>query len=178
VQDQSIFALTGNRNGSIFGGTAIAGGLGAHPTQKDAKIFTWDMAKKEKLMERTVIPGAAEIWDLAWIPDNKLVGAADSFLFVYDIEKDTIETTRNVHADVIMNVLLSQDGWCYGNSEELLFRFSTDLTRFEEIDRRPSPPQFGRGLIETRDGKIYLGIGAVLYELVRVSPSKTRKNTE
>jgi len=168
VQDQSIFALTGNRNGSIFGGTAIAGGLGAHPTQKDAKIFTWDLAKKEKLMERTIIPDAAEIWDLAWIPENKLVGAADSFLFVYDIAKDTVEATRNVHADVIMNVLLSQDGWCYGNSEELLFRFSTDLSRFEEIDRRPSPPQFGRGLIETNDGRMYLGIGAELYELIRV----------
>lgn len=168
VQDHSIFALTGNRNGLIFGGTAIVGGLGAHPTQKDAKIFTWDVAKQEKLFERIIIPGAAEIWDLAWTPENKLVGAADSFLFVYDIEKDTIEATRNVHADVIMNVLLSHDGWCYGNSEELLFRFSKDLQQFEAIDRRPSPPQFGRGLIETRDGRIYLGIGAMLYELVRV----------
>lgn len=167
VQDQSIFALTGNRKGLIFGGAAISGGLGAHPSQKEAKIFTWDMVKEEKLMERTVIPGAAEIWDLAWTPENKLIGAADSFLFVYDIEKDTIEATRNVHAGVIMNVLLSQDGWCYGNSEELLFRFSKDLQQFETIDQRSSPPQFGRGLIETKNGRIYLGIGAVLYELVR-----------
>ncbi len=168
VQDQSIFALTGNRNRLIFGGTAIAGGLGAHPTQKEAKIFAWDMAKKEKVMERTVIPGAAEIWDLVWTPENKLIGAADSFLFVYDLKKDEIEATKNLHAGVILNVLASQDGWCYGNTEKLLFRFSKDLLQFEAIDHRSSPLQFGRGLIETRDGRIYLGIGAELYELVRV----------
>ncbi|HEX9971697.1 MAG TPA: WD40 repeat domain-containing protein, partial [bacterium] len=168
VQDQSVFALTGNRKGLIFGGTAIAGGLGAHPTQKEAKFFIWDMAKKGKLMERTIIPDAAEIWDLVWTPENKLIGAADSFLFVYDIKRDEVEATRNVHSGVILNVLASQDGWCYGNSEKLFFRFSKDLQQFEAIDQRPSPPQFGRGLIETSNGRIYLGIGAVLYELVRV----------
>ena len=173
VQDQSIYALTGNKNGSIFGGTAIAGGLGAHPTQKEAKIFTWDMAKKEKLMERTVIPGAADIWDLVRIPENKLIGAADSVLFVYNIENDKVEATRNVQSGIILNVLASQDGWCYGNTETLLFRFSKNLHEKNaqtagngKIDYRPTTPRFGRGLIETSDGRIYLGIGAVLYELV------------
>jgi hypothetical protein len=181
VQDQSIFALTGNRNGLIFGGTAIGGGLGAHPTQTEAKIFTWDMAIKKKVMERSVVPGAAEIWDLVWTPENKLIGAADSFLFVYDVKKDKIEATKNIHAGVILNVLASRDGWCYGNTENLLFRFSKNLEQFEVIDQRLSPPQFGRGLIETHDGRIYLGIGAVLYELVReqsIRPRKARKNTE
>lgn len=82
VPDQSIYALTGNKNGLVFEGTAIAGGLGAHPTAKEAKIFTWDMVKKQKIMKRTVVPGPAEIWALVWIPDNKLIGAADSMLFV------------------------------------------------------------------------------------------------
>ena len=166
VQDQSVYALTGNSNGLIFGGTAIAGGIGAHPTQKEAKIFTWDMAQKEKLMERTVIPGAAEIWDMVWIPENKLIGAADSMLFVYDLKSNEIESIRNVQSGIIFNVLVSQDGWCYGNTETLLFRFSKNLSQLEEIDNRLTTPRFGRGLIETSDEKIYLGIGAVLYELV------------
>ena len=169
VADQSIYALTGNGKGLLFGGTAIAGGLGAHPTAKEAKIFVWDMIRKKCIKERSVIPNAAEIWALQWIPDNKLIGSADSTLFVYDIDGDQVNATRTVESGTIMNIIVSRDGWCYGNTKETLFRFSPDLRQFEEIDHRAMAPQFGRGLIETRDGKIYVGIGAVLYELVRLN---------
>ena len=167
VQDQSIYALTGNKNGIVYAGTAIEGGLGAHPTAKEAKIFAWDLSKNQKISERTIVPGAAEIWDLVWIPENKLIGTADSLLFLYNIETDSVEATRNVQFGIVMNIIVSKDGWCYGNSKTALFRFSRDLEKVELIDRRLSPPQFGLGLIETSAEQIYLGIGADLYELIR-----------
>jgi len=172
VPDQSVYALTGNGKGLLFGGTAISGGLGAHPIAKEAKIFSWDMSKKQKILERTIISDASEIWALAWTPENKLIGSADSSLFVYNIETDQVEAMKAIGSGTILNVVVSADGWCYGNTKKMLFRFSRDLQRFEEIEYRPTAPQYGLGLLATRDGRIYLGIGAELHELIRLKKFK------
>ncbi len=166
VADQAVFALTGDGKGTLYGATSVTGGLGAKPTATEAKLFAWDMVKREKIWERQAIAGAQEIWDLLWMPDNRLIGAADSNLFIFDLEKQQTIGQRSAGAGKVLNLVASQDGWIYGNSETLFFRVSPDLQQFEAIDRRP-PMSFGRGLLETRAGQLFIGIGADLYEVLR-----------
>ncbi len=166
VPDQAVFALTGDGKGTLYGATSVTGGLGAKPTATEAKLFAWDMVKREKIWERQAIAGAQEMWDLLWMPDNRLIVAADSNLFIFDLEKQQTIGQRSAGAGKVLNLVASQDGWIYGNSETLFFRVSPDLQQFEAIDRRP-PMSFGRGLLETRAGQLFIGIGADLYEVLR-----------
>lgn len=57
VKDQSIFGLA-YHDGKIYGGTSLVGGLGISPTETQAKLFVFDVAKREKIAEFTpMIPG-------------------------------------------------------------------------------------------------------------------------
>ena len=50
VKDQSIVGLA-YKDGLIYGSTSTSGGLGIEYPEKHAKIFVWDVEKKEKIKE-------------------------------------------------------------------------------------------------------------------------------
>ena len=50
VQDQSIISLD-YRDGLLYGSTSVWGGGSATPSQSRAKVFVWDVAKREKVSE-------------------------------------------------------------------------------------------------------------------------------
>ncbi len=164
VQDQTIHTLLGDGAGKLYGATSVRGGFGAHPAATSAKLFIWDMESKKKIHERTIIDKAYEILDLTWAPNGKLIGASDSTLFVYDVEEDKIVKTRKVAPSRITSLEMSSDGWCYGNTEKILFRITPDLQNLDIIDEQQG---YWRGLIETDNNRLYVTIGALLYEIVR-----------
>ena len=88
VPQQSIISLA-YREGLLYGGSSIWGGLGREPSQERAELFVWD-ARQGKLLERfrPDIPGIdvppRMIGELAVGPDGLLWGIADGTVFAYD----------------------------------------------------------------------------------------------
>ena len=165
VQDQSVYALVSDGERYIYGATSVRGGLGARPSAKESKLFVWDTENDWKTLERTVVDNAFEIWGLDWLEPGMLVGAADSMMFVYDVAADSVLQTRKVAPEAIKKVVTSRDGWVYAMTEERLIRVSTDLEQIEEIDVDEG---YWDSLIETKDGRLFVGRGADLLELVRM----------
>ncbi len=166
VRDQSVVSLAGNGTGLLFGGTDIHGGLGVRPAAGEGQLFVWDMAQGRKVRQLAPIPGAAAVRSLSWSPSGLLIGAADSAVFVYDDRTQRVVASKSLPYGLITNILVSRDGWYYGVTPGVLFRFTPDLQEVEEIYRQ-SKPGFGHVLAETSEGRLFLASGALLYELVR-----------
>jgi hypothetical protein len=96
IQDQSITGLT-YKDGKIYGGTSIAGGIGANSAAEQAKLFVWDVATGTLEKEVTVdIPGLSStyagntrstpvmIGSLSFGKDGLLWGAVDGALVAFD----------------------------------------------------------------------------------------------
>ncbi|QGQ94031.1 hypothetical protein EHS13_03445 [Paenibacillus psychroresistens] len=79
VQDQSIIALA-YKNGIVYGGTSIDGGLGSASTATSAKLFKWNTATNTKVDEfEPAIPGLTSpilLGGLSFGPDGLLWGGA------------------------------------------------------------------------------------------------------
>lgn len=100
VKDQSIIGLA-YRDGKIYGGTAVMGGLGISPKAENARIFVWDLKKEKKLHEFTPdIPGMdgepAMIGSLAFGPDGLLWGAADKDGTVFALEVESCRIIKSI----------------------------------------------------------------------------------
>lgn len=89
VNNQSIMGIA-YKDGMIYGSTTVYGGFGVEPTEKEAKIFIYDVKKREKVKEFVPdIPGLTDpvptyIGDLEFGPDGKLWGATGFTLFSID----------------------------------------------------------------------------------------------
>ncbi|WP_251413973.1 MULTISPECIES: hypothetical protein [Paenibacillus] len=77
------------KDGLIYGGTSIWGGLGAAPAEGPARMFIWDVAKRMKLAE--FVPEIPDmdrppcmIGELSAGPDGLIWGAIDGTLFAMD----------------------------------------------------------------------------------------------
>lgn len=73
VKKQSITAHA-YKNGLVYGGTSVYGGLGTTPSQEEGKLFVWDVAKGKKVSEVVPIPGEKAITALTFDNDGKLWG--------------------------------------------------------------------------------------------------------
>ena len=164
VEDQSVYALVSDGSRYIYGSTSIRGGLGARPAADESKLFVWDTFENRKVMERTIVDDAYEIWGLDWLAPDTLVGAADSVMFVYDVVGDALVAARTCAPEEIKKVVTSRDGWIYAMTEERLLRVSKDLSTVETIDVHEG---YWDSMVETSDGRLYVGRGPNLLEVVR-----------
>jgi outer membrane protein assembly factor BamB len=163
VQDQSVFALV-ELDGTLWGSTAVTGGIGSKATASSAKVFAWDMKTQTKIGEWTPVDGAHQIWGLDRLPDGRLVGGADSTMFIYDPAMHAVVYDTVAVPEVITKLLVSSDGWVYGLTEERFFRASPDLKTIETIDEDPG---WWDSLAETDSGRLFTARGARLFEVVR-----------
>lgn len=110
VEDQAIIGLA-YKDGLLYGGTTVWGGLGSVPTQTQAKIFVWDVASGKKIDEFTPnIPNIDEvtkmIGDLSFGPDGNLWGVVDGTVFAMDVT-----TKEVVKSKVIMPSVYNTSKW-------------------------------------------------------------------
>ncbi len=98
VQKQSIITLAFH-NDMLIGGCSIWGGLGIQPVEKEAKLFVWDPAKKQKIFEVVPVPGAKAITALMNGPDGHIWGYAGGTLFKFDVKKKAVILTKHVYDD-------------------------------------------------------------------------------
>ncbi|GIP38725.1 hypothetical protein J31TS4_20050 [Paenibacillus sp. J31TS4] len=89
IPDQSIMGLA-YRDGKLYGSTTVWGGLDITPTASEAKMFVWDVAKKQLISSFTpeleLANGikAKAIGGLSFGPDGLLWGAAYGTIFAID----------------------------------------------------------------------------------------------
>jgi hypothetical protein len=103
VHNQSIAGLE-EVNGKLYGSTTVAGGLGIDPTETAAKIFVWDIEKREKITEFVPeIPGAKVqpkmISGMSLGPDGLLWSGAGGIIFAMDPETLKIVKSKNVYPE-------------------------------------------------------------------------------
>ncbi len=90
VKDQMPVSLA-YRDGLLYVGTSVSGGLGKTPTETQAKVFIFDMEKREviKCVDMK-IPGVTAdikgVEGLSIAPDNTLVGYGRGYMYKMDME--------------------------------------------------------------------------------------------
>ncbi|GAA0596677.1 hypothetical protein HPO96_30140 [Kribbella sandramycini] len=90
VQDESVFGLTA-RQGIVYGGTSITGGLGTtKPTRESGTVFAWDVARGVKLWESVPVPKAPTVSSVTFGPDGRLWGVASKTVFELDPRHGTV----------------------------------------------------------------------------------------
>lgn len=131
VQDQSVVSLA-YKDGIIYGGTAIYGGMGSTPTQTTAKFFAYRVSDGTKLFEIAPISGKKAITSLTVGPDGKIWGMDEGYLFIYNPSTGTIEYCQEkfpgisypsdgiVYSDAAL--LVGKDGNVYGTIAGRLFK--------------------------------------------------------
>jgi hypothetical protein len=164
IEDQSIYALVSDGKQHLFGSSSIRGGLGSRPSVPSSKLFKWDVRRSEKVWEQTIIEDTYEMWGLAWLADDILIGSADSSLYVFDTVNESVIAQRKVVPEAIKMLVPSTDGWIYGMTEERLFRVSSDLQTVEILDEHPG---YWDSMTELSNGRLFVGRGEILYEVVR-----------
>ncbi|QOR71136.1 LPXTG cell wall anchor domain-containing protein [Ruania alkalisoli] len=83
VQDQSVLSLA-YRDGLIYGGTGIWGGLGVEPTTDDGHLFIFDPETDEVIYSGVPVPGAGNVSALTFDDDGNLWGLTYGELFKFD----------------------------------------------------------------------------------------------
>ncbi len=149
VQDQAITSLT-YKDGILYGGTTVWGGIGAVPTTEDAKFFAFDVASRTKLFETVIAEGKRTITTVEVGPDGKIWGMAEGVLFKYNPETDEIEYAHEdfpeinfsavTHANPRLygaQLIAGNDGYMYGNTTGKFFRVNP-VTMEIEILRNSS----------------------------------------
>ncbi|CAM3608268.1 cohesin domain-containing protein [Marinicrinis lubricantis] len=100
VQDQSVISLA-YKDGKLYGGTSINGGMAVDPKAQEAKLFVWDTVREEKITEISLdIPGLKNppaIGGLSFGPDGLLWGAANGYVFALDPNTMKVIKYRNLN---------------------------------------------------------------------------------
>ena len=180
VPNQSIVTLA-MVDGLVVGGTTIFGGGGSQPTEKEAKLFIWDPARKEKLAEMTPVPGTTRLTDFLALGDGRLMGlatrekddpanefhvpAARATLFVFDLKTRRVECTLPLDWIPIFNsAAVRADGTVWGVAREGIFHFDPRAKRVALEAKAPRPITAGFAVI---GADLYFAAGPHVYRYRR-----------
>ena|GEM_PF-1215342 len=106
VHNQSIIGLA-YRNGLLYGSTTVWGGLGSESTEKEAKIFVWDVNAGQKIEEISLSDLNLEIDEVPRMiggikfgPDGLLWGVVDGTIFAMNVETKEIVKSKMIYPSV------------------------------------------------------------------------------
>ncbi|MFW6600121.1 hypothetical protein ACOCHS_16595 [Propionibacteriaceae bacterium Y2011] len=170
IHNQSIYALA-YRDGLVYGGSGITGGLGVDPTETEGKLFVFDPETGEVVFSTVPVPGEEHVSALTFDDQGNLWGVTGNALFKFD------PTTREVVAQ--QRYFDTDDSGSYLRGRELFWHNgrlvgSTSGNVFE-VD----PQTWQLNLIATGtanlaidpQGRYYYGRAA---ELLRFTPNDAR----
>ncbi|MFC5471183.1 OmpL47-type beta-barrel domain-containing protein [Cohnella suwonensis] len=179
VQDQSIIALA-YKDGIVYGGTSIEGGLGINSTAPAAKLFKWDIAANAKLDEfLPAIPGLPTpklLGGLIFGPDGLLWGAAwgedgqgETIYAIYAMNPVTNEIAKSklVYPNGSRGsgwrafyLHWGQDGLLYTTIARNITVFDPDTLKYRKLSETQT------NLMDLgSDGSIYYTSGPTLFKL-------------
>jgi hypothetical protein len=137
VADQSIVSLA-YRDGLVYGGTSVYGGMGVKPKAKEAQLFIWDVANKKKIFSAAPVKGAPAINVLYFGPDGNLWGIAGGTIFCFDIETRKVVWSEEKFPGVgsryrDATLLTGKDGNIYGTAGGRMFKLDVKTKALEVI---------------------------------------------
>lgn len=141
VQNQSVLCLE-YKDGMVFGGTTVLGGLGTHPVESSARVFAWDTRTRSKTSECAPVPDAGSVYAIAFDDRGQLWGMTDAHLFRMD--PAGLDVKEVVAIDAFLpekpvqwrgwhagGLWAGRDGDLYGYIQGMLFRYSPSGRRGE-----------------------------------------------
>jgi outer membrane protein assembly factor BamB len=184
IRHQSIFSLCVEpKSGLVFGGSSVAGGGGATPSEREAHFFAWDPAKKAKVLDIIPLRGCGTIAALA-AAEGKVFGIGhdarrlvvhdehgklvmnqkvdgENALFVYDPAAKRIVDEAVVPFGSIRDISLGlhSNGLLYGLTQHTIF--SVDPRTYETKAVAEFPDTIDCGFALTDTG-LYFGSGVHL----------------
>ena len=162
IPNQSIVALIQEETtGLIFGGSSIAGGGGAHTTEKDAHLFAWDPERKEKVIDIVPIPGRGSIISIAQAEGKVFAILSGPTLVVYDAATREIVHRADITLGSPREISLSlwKDGLIYGLTDRCIFTVDPKTYKTKEFASPGRHRSCGWAITDTG---IYCGSGVHL----------------
>jgi len=85
-----------HKNGVLYGGTTVCGGLGSHSKQESGAVFAMDTNTGEYLYEVIPVEACKNAGGLCLTDDSKLIGCADSTFFIMNPDNGEIEYRKKL----------------------------------------------------------------------------------
>ncbi|MGG3280263.1 S-layer homology domain-containing protein [Paenibacillus solani] len=172
VKDHSIIGLA-YKNGLLYGSTTQWGGLGIDPSEDEAKIFVWDVARGLKIDEYTldgidIDEAPRMIGGLSFGPDGLLWGIVDGTIFALDVD-----TKQVVKSKLIRPSMYNSSKWMpyelHWSPDGLLY---TTLAR-KVVAVDPDTLQY-KMVVDTFVNSMTLGIDGSIYYAPNAGTSLSR----
>jgi hypothetical protein len=141
VKDHSVVSLA-YRDGLIYGGTSIHGGIDSTPAKGPAELFIWDV-KAQKRIDSMVIDKSADIiHTLTFDDEGRLWAMTDSGRMIeFDTRTRKVRTTvttglgnSNIWGRTSEMAPNPVDGLIYGNAGTRIFTFDPDCREFTVLE--------------------------------------------
>ncbi|SEF18844.1 hypothetical protein [Jiangella alba] len=168
IENQSIYALQ-YRDGLLYGGSGITGGLGQEPTETEGKLFVFDPATEEVVFETVPVPGDGHVSGLVFDDEGYLWGVTANAIFKFDPDtREVVAQRRYFNTDdsrayVRGRELYWHDDMLVGATSGRVFEVDPDTLDMEIIATNTA------NLAIDKDGRYYYGRSS---ELLRWTPAE------
>lgn len=174
IEDESIMSLA-YRDGLIYGGTSVWGGVSSEPTQEDATLFIFDPASEEVLFEMNPLPGERAITSLVFDEEGVLWGITNGVVFTFDPKTREVLRTKQLYPYEWTEIVLAAgtlnfyEGKLYGEAVTHIFEMDPKTWEHRTIGR-------GNYFAQDRYGRIYTIMNST--ELIRYDVDAAAPITE
>ncbi|MGW7288152.1 carbohydrate binding domain-containing protein [Streptomyces sp. NPDC054847] len=165
IADQTPLALA-HRDGLIYGGTGIWGGIGVEPTTSEGKLFIFDPAAGKVVFETVPVPGAQNVSALTFDDEGNLWGFTANELFKFDPEQRKVVLTKKYFGVDDSKIyatgreLFWHQGELVGTSTGRMFRMDPRSLEMTVIQSGVANPAIDR------NGSFYYNRGSMLYRWI------------
>lgn len=167
VPDQTPVALI-HRDGLVYGGTGIWGGLGIPPSTTEGHLFIFDVTTRQVVHTSVPVPGEQNVSAFAFDDAGTLWGLTANWLFAFDTATRTVVAKRKFFG--------VDDSAAYVTGRELFWRNgrlvgATAGRVFEVVPASPDPATWQLTTVATgasnlaidRHGAYHYGRGSELF---------------
>ena len=174
VTNQSIVSLAWEpKSGLLFGGSAIYGGGGTRPVEKEAKFFAFDPQKKQKVFEAALVPGAVK-YPATLAAQDKVFTTAGNQLLVFDPQTLKVLRTFTLPGGQLdISLGLERNGQLIGLTSKGVYGIDLGKMEMTLMANAPVPVNCGFALV---DDAVYFGSKAELWRYWLSEPAAGKKS--
>jgi hypothetical protein len=151
ITDQALASVCALPNGLLACGTSIEGGPGTKPRAREAVLFLWDTARKQKVYEGVPVPGSGHIVNLTAGADGLVYGTAGKTLFAFDPKKRVVLSKTELKQGSVTRagLLTLEDGRvvALAGSSAVFVRYAGGKWQIREFARCDTPLSVGKAVI-------------------------------
>lgn len=168
IENESIVSLE-YKDGLVYGGTSVFGGLGTTPIEEEAKLFIFDPKMKKIIYEEVPLEGEKAISALTFDDEGNLWGMSPGKIFQFDTKSRQIVKTKELFSfdwegktNYWRGAFLSYEdnGKFYGTTLGTLFSFDRDTWKVEQLQNDASL------FAKDNKGNVYYSKGSELFRYI------------